>query len=78
MPSSHDRRGRRLQDVKVFGGDHRLDMTVGHIADQQADVTIGGEKKTADKGSEATVGGVKVTLRKADKGDHYAELRLSR
>ncbi|MFH9348417.1 hypothetical protein [Kitasatospora sp. NPDC017646] len=64
--------------VKVFGGDHPLDMTVGHITDGNADVTIGGEKKTVDKGSETTVGGVKVTLRKADKGDHYTELHVNR
>ncbi|MFE3875538.1 hypothetical protein ACFXPX_14195 [Kitasatospora sp. NPDC059146] len=64
--------------VKVFGGDHPLDMTVGRITDKNAEVTIGGDKKTVDKDSESTVGGVKVTLRKADKGDHYAELHVNR
>ncbi|MFJ7248689.1 hypothetical protein ACIQWA_29245 [Kitasatospora sp. NPDC098652] len=64
--------------VKVFGGDHPLDMTVGRITDKNADVTVGGDRKTVDKDSESTVGGVKVTLRKADKGDHYAELHVNR
>ncbi|MBV2153713.1 hypothetical protein [Kitasatospora sp. SUK 42] len=66
------------KSVKVFGGDHQLDMTVGHITDTTAEVTIGTDRKTVDKDIEAAVGGIKVTLRKADKGTHFAELRVTR
>ncbi|MBO1414843.1 hypothetical protein [Streptomyces sp. FH025] len=67
-----------VKSVKVFGGDHPLDMTIGHITDTTAEVTVGDDRKTVDKGTEAAVGRVKVTLRKADKGDHFAELRVTR
>ncbi|MFH8380800.1 hypothetical protein ACH4E7_07645 [Kitasatospora sp. NPDC018058] len=41
-------------------------------------VTVGDAGKTVDKGGEITVGEVTVTLRKADRGDHYAELHVNR
>ncbi|MFJ9695043.1 hypothetical protein [Kitasatospora sp. NPDC101183] len=64
--------------VKVFGGEHPLEMTVGHVTDGTAEVKIGDDRKTVDKGKEGTVGGVKVILRKSDKEDHFAELHVSR
>lgn len=64
--------------VKVFGGDRPLEMTVGHITDDSAEVAVGDQRKTAGTDSETSVGGVRVTLRKADRDDHYAELHVER
>ncbi|MFI8456402.1 hypothetical protein [Kitasatospora sp. NPDC085464] len=64
--------------VKVFGGDNPMKMTVGHITDNSAEVTIGDNKKTVDKDAETDVGTVRVTIRKADKGDHFAEVHVER
>ncbi|MFF4378883.1 hypothetical protein [Kitasatospora sp. NPDC001547] len=64
--------------VKVFGGDDPMSMTVGRITDDSAEVTIGDDRKTATKDSETTVGSARVTLRKTNKGDHYAEVHVER
>ncbi|MFI2611046.1 hypothetical protein [Kitasatospora sp. NPDC018619] len=64
--------------VKVFGGDNPMTMTVGGITDDSAEVTIGDSRRTAAKGTETSVGGVRVTLRKANRGDHYAEVHVER
>ncbi|MGW3072205.1 hypothetical protein [Kitasatospora sp. NPDC001132] len=64
--------------VKVFGGDNPMEMTVGHVTDDSAEVTIGDRKKTAAMDSETSVNSVRITLRKANKADHYAELHVER
>ncbi|MFF2543339.1 hypothetical protein ACFVUY_12320 [Kitasatospora sp. NPDC058063] len=64
--------------VKVFGGDNPMRMTVGHIGDNSAEVTVGDDRKTATKDSETSVGGVRITLRKTNKDDHYAEVHIER
>ncbi|MFG2916490.1 hypothetical protein ACGF0D_26825 [Kitasatospora sp. NPDC048298] len=64
--------------VKVFGGDNPMEMTVGHITDNSAEVTIGDRKKTAAMDSETSVNSVRITLRKVNKADHYAELHVER
>ncbi|MEV7771764.1 hypothetical protein [Kitasatospora sp. NPDC086791] len=64
--------------VRVFGGDSPLTMTVGHITDRYAEVTIGDTGKTVDKESETAVGNVKVTVRKADEDEHFAEIHVER
>ncbi|MFF7988523.1 hypothetical protein ACFZDG_01875 [Kitasatospora xanthocidica] len=64
--------------VKVFGGDNPMKMTVGHISDSGAEVTIGDNKKTVSKDSETAVGNVRVTIRKSDRSDHFAEVHVER
>ncbi|MEV7183442.1 hypothetical protein [Kitasatospora sp. NPDC093102] len=64
--------------VKVFGGDKAMNMTVGHITDNSAEVTIGDSKKTLTKNSETSVGGVRVTLRETEKKRHYVEAHVER
>ncbi|MEU1287525.1 hypothetical protein [Kitasatospora sp. NPDC005856] len=64
--------------VKVFGGDKPMELTVGHIGDSSAEVTIGDARKTATKDAETSVGGVRIILRKTSKADHYAELHVER
>ncbi|MFJ6616356.1 hypothetical protein ACIQOW_02085 [Kitasatospora sp. NPDC091335] len=64
--------------VKIFGGDNPMKLTMSHITDNSAEVTIGEDRKTVTKDSQTSVGNVKVTLRKADKGDHYAEVHVER
>ncbi|MFF3003883.1 hypothetical protein ACFVTF_13855 [Kitasatospora sp. NPDC057940] len=66
------------KSLQIFGGDRTVKMTVSHITDSTAEVAVGDERKTVGKGAETAVGAAKVTLRKADKGDRYAELHVTR
>ncbi|WP_406197974.1 hypothetical protein OH807_13295 [Kitasatospora sp. NBC_01560] len=70
--------GDSARTVEVFDGDRKLKLTVGHITDRAAEVTIGGETKTLAEDAETAVGAAKITLRNADAHDHYAELHVSR
>ncbi|MEV8325010.1 hypothetical protein [Kitasatospora sp. NPDC056731] len=66
-----------FKTLQVFGGDRTVKMTVGHITDSTVEVAVGDERKTVGKDAETAVGAAKVTLRKADKGDRYAELHVT-
>ncbi|MFJ3214976.1 hypothetical protein ACIPLC_03520 [Kitasatospora sp. NPDC086801] len=64
--------------LQVFGGDRTVKMTVGHITDSTVEVAVGDDRQTVGKDAETAVGQAKVTLRKANKDDRYAELRVTR
>ncbi|MEV6973301.1 hypothetical protein [Kitasatospora sp. NPDC093806] len=64
--------------VEVFGGDRKVELTVGRITDTTAEVKLGTETKTLTEDTETVIGPAKVTLRRADAEEHAAQLHVAR